>query len=143
MLPLSLGTLIQRTSELSVKGLVRWKQLGMLRDVVDGAEDDGECQDLLSDTLSGHTGERGLCHLKNVKLSLHVPDNLCALPCSPSSCRSLLMQDEPRFTLGQHHGGSANSRRAEAAERGGELSVPEAAGQFGLQVLHLPPGSGK
>lgn len=31
----------------------------MLRDVVDGAEDDGECQDLLSDTLSGHTGERG------------------------------------------------------------------------------------
>ena len=85
MLPLSLGTLIQRTSELSVKGLVRWRQLGMLRDVVDGAEDDGECQDLLSDTLSGHTGERGLRHLKSVKLSLHVSDLTCVLfPAPPA-----------------------------------------------------------
>lgn len=50
------------------------------------------------------------------------------------------MQDELRFTLGQHKGGSANSRRAEAAERGRELSVPQAGGQFGL---HLPPGSGE
>lgn len=53
------------------------------------------------------------------------------------------MQDEQRFTLGQHKGGSVNSRRAEAAERGRELSVPEAGGQSGLWFLHLPPGSGK
>ena len=53
------------------------------------------------------------------------------------------MQDELRFTLGQHKGGLVNSRRAEAAERGREFSAPEAGGQFGLQFLHLPPSSGK
>ena len=59
-----------------------------LRDGVDSAEDDGECQDLLSDTPSGQTGERGLCHFKHVKpslkLSLHVPDLTCVpLPAPP------------------------------------------------------------
>ena len=53
------------------------------------------------------------------------------------------MQDELRFTLGQHKGGLVNSRRAEAAARGRELSVLEAWGQFGLQFLHLPPSSGE
>lgn len=63
-----------------------------LRDGVDGAEDNGECQDLLSDTPSGQTGERGLCNFKHVKpslkLSLHVPD----LTCVPLPAPQLLQE---------------------------------------------------
>ena len=81
----AVGHAASLSGQLSFKGPVRWKQLRMLRDIVDGAEDDGECQDLLSDTPSGQRGERGLCHFKTIKLSLHVPDLSCVpLPAPPA-----------------------------------------------------------